>query len=219
MGLLDGGRRVLDVGVVLAQDQLQRPERHPGHLGLLRPRHGPRPHGHRPHVLQVGGRVRRRGVRDPRDAVAAQRRRHASEVRPGRRRHLLEQAVLADQHTVGEAGLEPGHSQGLGVERPRQPRAVLHPHRAVLHRCVQSRPVERAGTPAVVGDAPQPLARTQAPACCSQHAGQAGLVHHVGRPAGHRRPPGRLGEQVQVVVVQAGKQRAATGVDIDLSGR
>ncbi len=125
----------------------------------------------------------------------------------------------------GPEGVQPGVAerqayprQGGRVQRPLVAAAVLDPDRPVGHRAeelVEGRGVERADHRLVVPDEPHPLAGP-GPGCGGpQHLSQPGSVGHRRGPALDRTAAGGQGQEVQVVVVEAGQERPASPVDLD----
>ena len=172
---------------------------------------------------ELGGGVARGGVGGARDAEARERRARRREIgRIGRAEPRAQPgvgAVDAARGAPGRVALDAGRiaaaveAEPLDARRAQDPEraaAVLDAERDARRERVEVAAVERARDRVVVADAADPApARPRA----AQRALEIVARAHLGRAAAHR--VGRRGErqQVQVVVVEPGKQRAARRVE------
>ncbi len=109
--------------------------------------------------------------------------------------------------------------QRRGVQHPLGARAVLDPDRAPADEGVEPPAVEPAGHRLVVADGPQPLAAGQRGVRVAEHRGELAVVVDDRRAHPRRLLGGGQGDEVDVVVVQPGQERAAAAVDHVLAGR
>jgi hypothetical protein len=126
-------------------------------------------------------------------------------------------AVEAAWVEIAWVEAKPRHRRG--VQHPQRAGAVLHADRAVRQHAVERQAIERPRDGLVIPHAPQP------PACGQRRVGRAQPVPQFGRGPHRRRADrdaavrGGEGPQVDVMVMQAGQQGVARGVDVRLAGR
>lgn len=96
---------------------------------------------------------------------------------------------------------------------------MLDPYRMIGNQAVEHVPIEIAGHRLVIADGPDPLARPAIGGCSRQHRRQGPQIADPGR-SDLERPAGLgQGQDVEVVVVQAGQHRATAQVQLVVAGK
>ncbi len=120
--------------------------------------------------------------------------------------------VALDARSVGPA-IEPEALDRARVQHPKCTAAVLDAGRPVGDERIEADPVERACDRLVVADTAQKISGIGA-----ERVRERGAIRDGGRAAGYGLERGSQGEEMDVVVVQPGKQGAALGVERGFTG-
>ena len=120
---------------------------------------------------------------------------------------------------AGQLAAVEAEQTGAGrVDHPQRAGAMLHPDRAVRYEPVERVPVEDAGDGLVVRGAAQPRAGRPGRGGRGEPGREFGRGPHVRRAGRDAVPRGGERQQVDVVVVQPGQQRAARRIELVFAG-